>query len=83
MKVQLGKKSQKDLEALDQATRKRIVAALHNLQEGVPPLDLKKIKGTSNCWRLRVGDWRVIIQLEKDVAQVLTIRRRRDSYRDF
>ena len=32
MKVQLSKKSQKDLIELDKATRKRIIDALHNLQ---------------------------------------------------
>ncbi|HHT72025.1 MAG TPA: type II toxin-antitoxin system RelE/ParE family toxin [Firmicutes bacterium] len=83
MKVQLSKKSQKDLTELNKATRKRIIDALHNLQEGIPPLDLKKIQGASNCWRLRVGDWRVMIKLEKEIAQVLTVRNRRDSYRNF
>lgn len=51
MKVQLSKKSQKDLIELDKATRNRIIDALHNLQEGIPPLDLKKIQGASNCKR--------------------------------
>ena len=64
MKVQLVK-SQKDLTELNKATRKRIIDALHNLQEGIPPLDSKKIQERATG-RLRVGDWRVMIKLERN-----------------
>jgi len=41
--------------------------------------DLKKLSG-SERWRIRVGDWRVVIRLVGEVAYVVSISDRQDAY---
>lgn len=41
--------------------------------------DLKKLTGSEE-WRLRAGDWRVILVLESDRAYVFRISDRQDAY---
>ena len=45
--------------------------------------DLKKLKGSQDMWRLRVGDWRVILRLDREqgILYVLRVRHRREAYR--
>jgi mRNA-degrading endonuclease RelE of RelBE toxin-antitoxin system len=59
----------------------RAVQTLARTEQG----DMRKLTVSSDEWRLRVGDWRVIFSFER-VAQsmtVLTLRRRNEgTYRD-
>ena len=45
--------------------------------------DMRKLSGTGNTYRLRVGDWRVLFALEDSghVMVVLRVLNRRDAYR--
>jgi len=45
--------------------------------------DVKKLAGTTNEWRLRVGDWRVVYEFAPPGSiTVLAVALRRDAYRD-
>ncbi|HAF49932.1 MAG TPA: hypothetical protein DCL04_02330 [Synergistaceae bacterium] len=46
-------------------------------------VDLKKLHGNLKRWRLRVGDWRVILRIDQEqgVIYALRIRHRREAYR--
>ena len=46
--------------------------------------DVKKLRGGSREFRLRVGDWRVLFTIDADDGTVLVARvlNRRDAYRD-
>jgi mRNA-degrading endonuclease RelE of RelBE toxin-antitoxin system len=47
-------------------------------------LDVKKLGGQGNRWRLRVGRWRVIMNLDSaaGVIYVTRVLARKDAYRD-
>ncbi|MES2971050.1 MAG: type II toxin-antitoxin system RelE/ParE family toxin [Patescibacteria group bacterium] len=55
------------------------------LAEQVDGLDLKKLKGNSNVYRLRVGDSRLIFQQLLDGERIILYVGKRDdkTYRDF
>ncbi len=59
-----------------QATR--IMLALRDFGN-TGKVDLKKLSG-SNDWRLRSGDWRILLKLDGDVAWVFGISDRQDAY---
>ena len=42
--------------------------------------DIKKLSGPRNEWRLRSGDWRVIMVLEEANVWVQHVDNRRDAY---
>lgn len=45
--------------------------------------DVRKLEGRDNEWWLRIGDWRVTFARgERDSVAILTIRNRRDAYKD-
>ncbi|MGB9663170.1 MAG: type II toxin-antitoxin system RelE family toxin [Moorellaceae bacterium] len=83
MRLEITEPAQKDLADLDIKTQRRIKAALDRLLSYPQAVDLKKLKGSRDMWRLRVGDWRVILRLDREqgVLYVLRIRHRREAYR--
>ncbi len=65
--IYLTRRAKKDLDELDPQTKQRIIDALVALRDYgfTPKLDIKKLKGYKNHYRLRVGGYRVLFELEK------------------
>lgn len=83
MRFEITEPAQKDLAELEKKAQRRIKAALDRLLIYPQAADLKKLKGSRDMWRLRVGDWRIILRLDREqgVLYVLRIRHRREAYR--
>ncbi len=82
--VYLTRKAWKDLDELDPQTRKRIIDALVTLRDYgfTPRLDIKKLRGYRNHYRLRVGEYRILFELEKPRRIVVyAILPREQAYR--
>ncbi len=62
----------RELRKLDRSVAKRIYRKVSELMED-PYRNVKKILG-SPYYRVRVGDYRVIIDIEKDVLRVLVLK---------
>jgi len=62
--------------------RRAHVCILALAEEPRPP-KTKKLKGTGDQWRVRVGDYRIIYQIEDDRLLIVVIRigHRREIYR--
>ena len=67
-----------DLTVRDQKLARRIMITVRGFGMG-QRTDLKKLSG-QRTWRLRAGDWRVILLLDGDEATVESIDNRRDAY---
>jgi len=61
-----------------EAIRKAIQAVADNPQ--APDADVSRLHG-ENALRVRVDDWRIVIQIEADVLYVTRIRTRGDVYK--
>ena len=72
----------KALAKLDRPIQLRIARRLDRLAVE-PRADAAKLRGASDIWRVRIGDYRVIYQIEDGRLRVLVIRigHRRDIYR--
>jgi mRNA interferase RelE/StbE len=68
------------LKALPEASRHAIGYSLFLLQEDLSG-DVKKLKGFKDRYRLRVGQYRVIFQLDKDSIVIYDFGDRKDIYR--
>lgn len=66
----------------DASLYKRVHRAIDNLQEEPRPAGCKKLAGSSNRYRIRVGDYRIIYEIEDSAVRVLVlaIENRRDIY---
>jgi mRNA interferase RelE/StbE len=65
--VYFERKTLKNLKKLDKTLKSRILEALRTLRdEGFSrKLDIKKLKGYKNHYRLRIGHYRILFELEK------------------
>ncbi len=73
----------KSLGALARDLQTRIAAAIENLRTDPRPPGHQKLKGRDDQYRIRIGQYRVIYNIEDDVLVilVLAIAHRRDVYR--
>ena len=80
--VVLSKRAEKDLQKLPAAIVERIIPILISLEENPRPAGCKKLKGYSDLWRIRIGDYRAIYAIE-DVILLVDVRavgNRKDIY---
>ncbi|HIJ06746.1 type II toxin-antitoxin system RelE/ParE family toxin [Methanocalculus sp.] len=84
-RVFLENRANRDLELIDEPDHLQIYNKLQQLKEGFSPdLDIRKLKGIKNTYRLRVGNWRIIFELCPDYQIVIIgIRPRKNAYRDY
>jgi len=70
----------KDLLALPKSTRRRIVAKIEGLTEGLTG-DVKRLTNFTPEYRLRVGNYRVLFEVDERKIIVYRILHRKDAYR--
>jgi mRNA interferase RelE/StbE len=59
--VEVKPAAAKELEALPDKLLGRIVRKLETLANNPRPTGCKKLSGYKDQWRVRVGDWRVVL----------------------
>ena len=82
-RVFVEKKAIKQLENADAHTRRIIEEKISKLKNGFPAyLDIKKLKGYRNYYRLRVGGYRILFELQPNYTIVVyAILPRRRAYK--
>lgn len=86
MKVILTSKAYKQLTNLDNKTQERLKSKLKQLKNfPYVKLDIKKIKGLEDVYRLRVGNYRVLFEVNyfDNVIRIFYIDHRRKIYKRF
>jgi mRNA interferase RelE/StbE len=61
--------------------RKRISTKMRLYASQPDPLQFAEPLSGSNCYRFRIGDYRVIFEIMNDTLWVLAIKRRDEAYR--
>jgi mRNA interferase RelE/StbE len=81
--VQLERAAQRDLKALTTHLFHRVVPRIRELAHNSRPPGCHKIVGSKNDWRIRIGDYRVIYEIDdrKRLVKVMRIRHRKEVYR--
>jgi mRNA interferase RelE/StbE len=77
--------AEKQIAKLDKNVRFRIISSLERLREAYPVGDMRKMQGYDDLWRLRVGDYRVVMQIDLVTASititVIRVGHRKEVYR--
>ena len=79
----LERSAEKDLRRLSRDAHDQVIAAIQQLAKNPRPPGCRKLAVGEADWRIRVGDFRVVYEIE-DAAQVVRINRvrhRREVYR--
>lgn len=80
--VEFTKSAQKELKKLPTQTRLRILKSIYKLSDNPRTGKVRPMVGTKS-WRLRVGDFRIIYDIQDKKLFILIIKagHRRDIYR--
>ncbi len=82
-RILLTKQVEKQINALSQQVANRIDQHIEALRTGPRPPGVKKLKGQTRTYRVRVGNWRIIYTIDDSTQEItlLTIDNRKDVYR--
>ncbi|GAA1688802.1 type II toxin-antitoxin system RelE/ParE family toxin [Glycomyces endophyticus] len=82
-RIDFSEEASKGLSKLDKQVQKRILLAVDKLRTNPRPDGVKKLKGGSNEWRIRVGDWRIVYEIHDGrlVVIVLDVDHRSKVYK--
>jgi len=78
--IEIRTRAEKDLRRIPQRDGKRIARAIVALASNLSG-DVKRLTNFTPEYRLRVGDWRVLFELEDDRIVIYRILHRREAYR--
>lgn len=80
-KVFLEKKTKKQIDGLPKE-KARIIETLRELEKGfLARVDIKKLKGTKNHFRIRIGNYRILLVIESNAAYIYDISHRGQVYK--
>ena len=77
LRIEYSKKAVKYINAMDKQTKQRLREAI----EKIPLGDIKRLQGTEDGYRLRVGTLRVLFTMENDVVYIDNIMPRGQAYK--
>ncbi len=77
--LRIESRALKDLRRLDKRLSKRIVDRIEIMAEDLTG-DVKKLTDHSPQYRLRIGDYRVLFDIEDETIVIQRIRNRREVY---
>lgn len=81
--ILFARSARKELEGLPSVSASRALDKIERLAMTPRPAGSRKLVGSGNLWRLRVGDYRIIYAIDdsKRMVDVTAIRHRSDAYR--
>jgi len=87
MKIKFREKFERDIEDItSKNVLNDIVNVVDNVEKANKPQDIaniKKIKGTKNAYRIRIGRYRIGIYIIKDTVEFTRVLSRDDIYKRF
>ena len=82
-KIYLEGAAERDLKRLTAEEFNRIIENIRGLRDNPRPPGCRKIASSKNDWRIRVGSYRIIYEIDAKATaiKILRIRYRREAYR--
>lgn len=83
--IEWKRSAEKELRSIDTSDIPPLVAAAEAVSENLFPVGCKKLQGAESIYRIRVGDYRIIyeVQVKQKKIVIEHIRHRKDAYRDY
>jgi len=82
-RVYLERAAERELKRLSAEDFQRVISHIKGLAENPRPTGCRKITGSERDWRIRVGDYRIIYEIDDKArtVRVMRVRHRREAYR--
>lgn len=75
----ISEKARAQLRDLERVARRQIGERVEAMRDDLRG-DIKKLEGKSNRYRLRVGRYRVLFTLERNVIAIYAVKDRKEAY---
>ena len=84
-RIKVKRSAAKALKKIPKADRKRIAEKIDSLAESPPNAEITKMKGNNPFHKVRVGDYRIVYEIQEDVLLILIVKtgHRKDIYRNL
>jgi mRNA interferase RelE/StbE len=81
--IVFARSARRELENLPESLAARVLRRIERLARTPRPRGCRKLTGSENLWRIRVGDYRVVYAIDdvQRLVDVNAVRHRRDAYR--
>jgi mRNA interferase RelE/StbE len=79
-KIQFKPRALKDIEDLPSRIQARVLARIEEMSDDLKG-DVKRLTDFTPEYRLRVGDYRILFEIEEKKIIIYRIRHRREAYR--
>lgn len=81
-KIFIERNTEKKFLKIPKEIRKKIILVISKLKDSPRPLNARKITNSENYYRVRVGDYRVIYEINDKERKIIIfrIRHRREAY---
>mgnify|MGYP003990515369 CR=1 FL=1 len=81
--IKFKKSAAKALRKLPRSAQKRIAGKINSMEENLPSPETTKMEGNNSFHKVRVGDYRIIYEIQNDVLVILIVKigNRKDVYR--
>ena len=82
-KVEFTSSAAIEFRSLTTQLKRRIAPILDSLSQDPRPVGVRKLAGYENLYRVRIGQYRVIYEVNDDnlIIRVTRVRHRREAYR--
>ena len=81
MRIKIQKPFKKQYFLLDKLTKKKVRKAIKSLRKG--ELNLDKLSSGHNIYKIRIGDYRILIRKREDIYFIVGIELRKEVYRNL
>jgi mRNA interferase RelE/StbE len=78
-RIEYGSVAQNDLDSLPDKIRKQVLRKMERLEAGLHG-DIKRLRRADTAYRLRMGDYRILFDVEGDVIVIRRIGDRKRIY---
>jgi mRNA interferase RelE/StbE len=81
--IRFSRAAIKEADKLIRQVAERVAPAIEELADNPRPMGCQKLQGEEDLWRIRVGDYRIIYQVDTGgrIVYIRRIRHRREAYR--
>jgi mRNA interferase RelE/StbE len=81
--VLLTSTASRQLEVLPEQVRRRVDRMINSLEEDPRPPQIGKLMGTKDEWRIRVGDYRILLEIDdrNETVVIFRILHRKEAYK--
>jgi len=83
--VSLKYSAEQDLRNIDHQYIPKIIQVIESLKDNPFPLQSRKLRGSENFYRIRIGNYRIIykVDVKEKMIIIFYIRHRKDAYKNL